>query len=156
MVEKQIIPYGVDLNKKPKEALALSVMPPREIAPVPPRINHDQSYYAQVVHHPMIAPPPPCLLLKDKTRQPEPLFSQLDAPKPIKLPEELNLLAPRPNKTLTKVQTNMKGDVTCANYKSVMQRVTIDGVGATPDQIKVVSPKRQAEKKKGCHHFCKK
>ena len=41
----------------------------------------------------------------------------------------------------------MLGDVTCAKYKSVMQRVTIDDVWAAPEQVKVVSPKPQAEKK---------
>jgi hypothetical protein len=46
MSNKQIVPYGVDLNKKPKEALALSIVPLREIALVLPKITHGQSYYA--------------------------------------------------------------------------------------------------------------
>jgi hypothetical protein len=68
MAEKQIVPYGVDHNKKSKEALALRVIPPREIAPVPPRITHDQSYYAQAIHHPVITLSPRRLLLEDKAR----------------------------------------------------------------------------------------
>jgi hypothetical protein len=93
----------------------------------------------------MLAPLPPCLLLEDKPRQREPLFGQLNASKPIKVPKEINLLPPKPNETLMGVQTNKFGDVTCAKYKTVMNRVTIDGVWATPEQVKVVPPK---EKKK--------
>ena len=141
MAEREIVPFGVDLNKKPEEALALSVVPTREIALVP----SNQSYFAQVVCRPVIAPPPPRLLLEDKPCQWEPLFGQLDAPKPIKVPKEINLLPPKPNKTLTGVQTNKFGDVTCAKYKLVTPRVTIDGVQATHEQVKVVLPK---EKKK--------
>jgi hypothetical protein len=36
VANKQIVPYGVDLNKKPEEALALSIVLPREIAPILP------------------------------------------------------------------------------------------------------------------------
>ena len=46
---------------------------------------------------------------------------------------------------LTKVKTNKFGDVTNVKYKSVMPRVTIDGVRVAPKQVKVVPPK---EKKK--------
>ena len=66
MIGKHIVPYGVDLIKKPKEALALSVIPPQEIDPVPPKITHDQSNYAQAIHRPMIALLSPRLLLEDK------------------------------------------------------------------------------------------
>jgi hypothetical protein len=52
------------------------------------------------------------------------------------------------NDMLTEVWTNKKGDVTCAKYRSIMQWVTIDGIRAEPDQIKVVPPKPQVEKKK--------
>jgi hypothetical protein len=43
MANKQIVPYGIDLNKKPvrEEALALSAIPPKEVAQVPPRVSHD-------------------------------------------------------------------------------------------------------------------
>ena len=63
----------------------------------------------------------PRLLLKDKQRQP-------DAPPPIKVMKEINLLPPRANEVLTGVKTNKFGDVTCAKYKSVTPRTTIDGV----------------------------
>ena len=51
----------------------------------------------------------------------------------------------RANETLTEVRTNKLGDVTYAKYKSVMPHVTIDGVQAAPEQVKVMPPK---EKKK--------
>jgi hypothetical protein len=76
------------------------------------------------------------------------LFGQLDAPKPIKVPKELNLLPPRVNEILMEVQTNKLGDVTCAKYKFVVQCVTTDGVWVAPKQVKVVPPKPQAEKKR--------
>ena len=46
---------------------------------------------------------------------------------------------------LTGLRTNKFGDVTCAKYKSVTPHVTIDGVRAALEQVKVVLPK---EKKK--------
>jgi len=58
---REIIPFDFDLNKKP-DALALSVVPPKEIAPV----HQSQSYFAQAIRRSMIAPPPPCLFLEDK------------------------------------------------------------------------------------------
>ena len=68
MVDRAIVPYGVE------EAIPLSIIPPREVAPVP----SNQSYFTQAIHHPVIAPPP---LLKDKPRQP-------DAPPTIKVPRK--------------------------------------------------------------------
>jgi len=61
------------------------------------------------------------------------------------VPKEINLLPPKPNEMLTRVKTNKFGDVTCAKYKSVTPRVTIDSVRAASKQVKVVHPK---EKKK--------
>ena len=46
---------------------------------------------------------------------------------------------------LTGVKTNKFGDVTCAKYKSITPRLSIDGVHAASEQVKVVPPK---EKKK--------
>jgi len=91
----------------------------------------------------MIALPPPRLLLKDKPCQQEP---RLDVQKLIKVTKEINLLPPRANEVLTGVKTNKFGDVTCAKYKSVTPRTTIDGVRAMPDQIKVVPPKEKKRK----------
>ena len=95
----------------------------------------------------MIAPLPPRLLLDDKPRQQEPLFGQLDAPKPIKVPKEINLLPPKPNETLTAVWTNKFGVVIRAKYKTVMNHVTVDGVQAALEQVKVVPPNPQEKKK---------
>ena len=67
MVDKQIIPYGADLNKKP-DALVLSTIPP-EVTP----ICSNQSYYAQAIRRPLIAPPPPPLHLEGKPFQQEPI-----------------------------------------------------------------------------------
>ena len=46
---------------------------------------------------------------------------------------------------LTGVKTNKFGDVTCVKYKLVIPHLSIDGVHAAPEQVKVVPPK---EKKK--------
>jgi len=66
MANKEIVPYGFDPSKKP-DALALTVIP-LEVTP----IRSSQSYFAQAIRHPVIAPPPPCPLLEGKPRQQEP------------------------------------------------------------------------------------
>ena len=86
----------------------------------------------------MIVPPPPHLLLKDKPRQP-------NVAPTIKVPKMISIIPPRPNERLTGVNTNKFGDITCAKYKSITPRLSIDGVCAAPKQVKVVPPK---EKKK--------
>ena len=134
MANKLIVPYGFDLNKKP-DALALSVVPP-EITP----IHSSQSYFAQAIHHPILAPPLPHPLLEGKSCQQEPC---LDVQKLVKVTKEINLLLPKGHEVLTRVKTNKFGDVTCANYKSISLRTTIDGVRAMPEQIKVVPPKKR-------------
>ena len=60
--------------------------------------------------------------------------------------KEINLLHPKGHEVLTGVKTNKFGDVTCAKYKSVTPRITIDGVRAMPNQIKVVPPKEKKRK----------
>jgi len=55
MADKQIIPYRANLNKK-RDMLALTTIPP-EVTP----ICSNQSYYAQAIYRPLIAPPPPLL-----------------------------------------------------------------------------------------------
>ena len=135
MANKEIVPYGFDPSKKP-DVLALTIIPP-EVIP----IRSSQSYFAQAIHCPTLVPPLP--LLEDKPRQQEP---RLDVQKPIKVTKEINLLPPRVNEVLTGVKTNKFGDVTCAKYKSVTPRTTIDGVRAMPDQIKVVPPKEKKRK----------
>ena len=134
MANKLIVPYSFDLNKKP-DALALSVVPP-EITP----IRSSQSYFAQAIHRPVLAPPLPRPLLEGKSCQQEPC---LDVWKLIKVTKEVNLLPPKGCEVLTGVKTNKFGDVTCAKYKLVMPHLSIDGVRAMSDQIKVVSPKEK-------------
>jgi hypothetical protein len=59
MAEKEIIPYGIDLNKLPRrkdsltiipveEPLPLAVIPPKQVAVVPSRRSYGQSYFAHV------------------------------------------------------------------------------------------------------------
>ena len=98
-----------------------------------------------MIYRPVITLPSLRLLLEDKPRQREPLFGQLNALKPIKVPTEINLLPPKTNEMLTAVWTNKFGDVTYAKYKSVTPRVIVDGIRAAPEQVKVVPLK---EKKK--------
>jgi hypothetical protein len=78
----------------------------------------------------VIASSPPRLLLEDEPRQ----------------PKEINLLHPRVNETLTGVKTNMIKDVMCAKYKSVTPCLSIDGVRAAPEQVKVMSPKKKKKR----------
>ena len=58
--------------------------------------------------------------------------------------KEINRVSSKDHEVLTRLKTNKFGDVTCAKYKSVTPRTTIDGVRAMPEQIKVVPPKRKA------------
>ena len=83
MDNKEIVPYGFDLSKKP-DTLALTVVPP-DVTP----IRSSQSYFAQAIHRPVLAPPPLCPLLEDKPRQQEP---HLDIQKLIKVTKDINLL----------------------------------------------------------------
>ena len=66
MANKQIVPYDFYPNKN-ANMLALSVVP-LEITP----IRSSQSYFAQAIRRPVIAPLPPCPLLEGKPRQQEP------------------------------------------------------------------------------------
>ena len=61
----------------------------------------------------------------------------------IKVMKEINLLPPKGYEVWIGVKTNKFGDVTCAKYKSVTPRTTIDGVRAMLEQIKVVPPKEE-------------
>ena len=66
MANKEIVPYGFDLNKKP-DVLVLSVVL-LEITP----IFSSQSYFTQAICRSVIAPPSPRPLLEGKPRQQEP------------------------------------------------------------------------------------
>ena len=124
MADKQMIPYGADLNKKP-DTLALTTVL-LEVTP----ISSNQSYYAQAICRSLIAPPPPLLRLEGKPLQQEP---KLDAQKLFKVMKEINHLPPKDHEVLTGLKTNKFGDVTYAKYKSVTPRTTIDGVRAMPE-----------------------
>ena len=119
MADNQIIPYGADLNKKPG-ALARTTIP-LEVTP----ICSNQSYYAQAICRPLIAPPSSLLRLEGKSLQQEP---KLDTQKLFKVMKEINYLSLKDHEVLTGLKTNKFGDVTCAKYKSVTPRTTIDGV----------------------------
>ena len=119
MVDKQIIPFGANQNKKP-DALALTVIPP-EVTP----ICSNQSYYAQAIRRPLITLPPPLLRFKGKPLKQEP---KLDAQKLFKVMKEINHLPPKDHEVRTRLKTNKFGDVTWAKYNSVTPRTTIDGV----------------------------
>jgi hypothetical protein len=119
MVAREIVSYGVD------EPIPLSIIPPRGVVPV----LSNQSYFAQAIHHPLIALLPPHLLLEGNPSHQEP---QLDVPKLIKVTKDINLLHPKGHEVLTRVKTNKFRDVTCVKYKSVTPCTTIDGVRATP------------------------
>jgi hypothetical protein len=90
MAKKEIIPFGVDLNKLPpredslaiipiEEPLPLAIIPPKQATIVPPRRNYEQAYYAQV-RQPTLPPPQDCLLLKDAPKGPK-----IAIPKDVKL-----------------------------------------------------------------------
>jgi len=144
MANKQIIPYGMNPRKPSSVDKSLAIILVREHVPlaiVPPEaipIHLSQSYFAQAIRRPVIAPPPR-QLLEDKLRP-----HRQDAPKLIKVTKEINLLPPKGHKVLTRIKTNKFGGVTCAKYKSATLCTTIDGVHAMPKQIKVVPPKRKA------------
>ena len=72
MARKEIIPFGVDLNKRPtredslaiipvEQPLPLAIIPLKQVTKVPPRRNYEQAYYAQV-RQPALPPPPDRLL----------------------------------------------------------------------------------------------
>ena len=119
MADMQIIPYGVDLNKK-LDALALTVVPP-EVTP----IRLSQSYYAQAIRQALIAPLSPRLHLEGKPLQQEP---KIDVQKLFKVMKEINCILLKDHEVLTRLKTKKFGDVTCAKYKSVTPRTIVDGV----------------------------
>jgi hypothetical protein len=80
-------------------------------------------------------PPPPCFTVEGKPSEPKVLTFPVS--------KELNLLLPRPDEMLTGLKTNKFGDVIYMKYKKTTPRVTLDGVWAMPEQIKVVPPKKR-------------
>jgi hypothetical protein len=80
MAEKEIIVFEANLNKTPlkedalaiipiEEALPVTIIPPKEVVPVPPKKTYGQSYYTQAYQHTLPAPQER-LLLKDAPKGP--------------------------------------------------------------------------------------
>jgi hypothetical protein len=139
MAGKEIIPFGVDLNKLPpredslaivpvEEPFPLVVIPLKQVVAVPPR-SYEQAYYAQV-HQPMLPPTQDHLLLKDAMKGPK-----------ISIPKDVQLLPLRSNEKLVGVKTNKLGEVTCVKYTTATPRVSLDGIQAAPGQVKFISPR---------------
>jgi hypothetical protein len=126
MAGKEIIPFGVDLNKLPPRE---DIPPKQVVASVPPRRNHEQAYYAQV-HQPTLSPPSDRLLLKDAPKGPK-----------ITVPKDVKLLPPQSNEKLVGVKTNKLGEVACVKYTSATLRVSLDGIRAAPSQVKFIPPR---------------
>jgi hypothetical protein len=96
MANKQIIPFGIDLNQPPLVDDSLAIVPileptPLTVTPPKPRPrSYGQSYFAQVCQ-PMLPSPPKRLLSKDAPPK-GPI---------IRLPSDVKLLPLKPNETLT-------------------------------------------------------
>jgi hypothetical protein len=94
-----------------------------------------QAFYARTVPCLTLALLPPHFTVEGKHGEPKvPTFH---------VPKEINLLLPRPDEMLIGLKTNKFGDVTCMKYKKTTSRVTLDGVRAMLEQIKVVPPKKR-------------
>jgi hypothetical protein len=79
----------------------------------------------------MLPPPPECPFLKDAPSK-GPI---------VRLPQDIKLLPPKANETLTRVKLNKLGQVICAKYTTGTPRPTIDGVRAHQSKIKFIPPK---------------
>jgi hypothetical protein len=120
---------------QPKE---LTVVPSKELAITSPKeimpASKPQAFYTRTIPCLTLAPPPPRFTVEGKSGEPKVLT--------FCVPKELNLLLPRSDEMLTRLKTNKFGDVTCMKYKKTTPRVTLDGVWAMLEQIKVVPPKK--------------
>jgi hypothetical protein len=127
MAKKEIIPFEVDLNKlSPREdslaiipimePLPLAIIPPKQVATVPPKRSYEQAYYTQV-YQPMLPPLQDRLLLKDTMKGPK-----------IAIPKDVKLLPPRPNEMPVGVKTNKLGEISCVKYTTATPRVSLDGI----------------------------
>jgi hypothetical protein len=133
MADKQIIPFGMDLNQPPPVDDSQAIVPilePTIIPPTPRQWSYGQSYFAQV-HQPKLPPPLKCLFLKD---------ASLKGPI-VRLPQYVKLLHPKGNKTLIGVKLDKLGQIICAKYTTSTPRPTIDGVRAHPTKVKLIPPK---------------
>jgi hypothetical protein len=91
MAGREIVSFGVDLNKIPlkedtlaiipvEEPLHLAIISPKEVVPMPPRRTYGQSYFTQA-RQPTLLVPQDRLLLEDAPRGPK-----------IDVPKDTNLL----------------------------------------------------------------
>ena len=112
---KQIVPYGTDLRnfERREEALALSVLPPREIVPTPAKDvalsgwnGSAEPFYGQAIFpgasttsRPLPVPPISHVPMKYKIGGEKRPFDQLN-PKPIMVGKDLDILPPRKGETL--------------------------------------------------------
>jgi hypothetical protein len=92
----------------------LDIIPPKQLAIVPPRHHYEQAYFAQA-RQPALPSPPTKLLLKGLK---------------VTVPQGTKLLPAVDNDKLIKVTINRFGDVTCAKYAT--SRVSLDGIRAPP------------------------
>jgi hypothetical protein len=145
MAEREIVPFGVDLNKIPskedalaiipvEEPLPLAIIPPKEIEHVPPRRTYGQSYFAQACQPTLLAPQDR-LLLEDASRGPK-----------IVVPKDTKLRPPRPNERIMSVKTNKLWEVTCVKYTTATPHVSLKGIHASRNQVKFILP-REAPKR---------
>jgi hypothetical protein len=136
MADKQIVLFGMDLNQpRPvddSQAIIsiLELTPLTFIPPKPRQRSYGQSYFAQV-YQPTLPPPLVCLFLKDAPPK-GPI---------VRLPQDVKLLPPKANETLTRVKLNKLGQVICAKYTTGTPHPTIDGVRAHQSKIKFIPPK---------------
>jgi hypothetical protein len=117
----------------------LAIVPSKELTiTLPKGIMHvpkPQAFYACTIPCLTLVPPPPSFTVEGKP-------GELKVPT-FCIPKELNLLPPRPNEMQTGLKTNKFGDVTYMKYKKTTLCVTLDGVRAMLEQIKVVPPKKR-------------
>jgi hypothetical protein len=135
MADKQIVPYGLNLNQLPEEDNSLAlvlVSQPGPLATIPPQPKlktYGKSYFAHV-HSSLPSPP-------------KPLFLEDAPPKGpiVRLPADTKLLPPRPNEMLQGAKYDKDDNIIRVNYTTAIKRPTIDGVRAHPSKVKFIAPK---------------
>jgi hypothetical protein len=62
-------------------------------------------------------------------------------PRVLHVLKDVKLLPPRPNETLMGVKTNKLGEVTCVKCTTATPQVSLDGIRAAPNQVKLIPPR---------------
>jgi len=127
----KIVPYGIDLNKKPKADPDSKALVPvnseRQLAAFPPhQCSASHSYYAQQV---LTTPPQPLLLKGPPVKQ-----GTL-----VKVPAGTKVLPPMPNDRVVGVKTNMSGEISSIRYTTEEERPYFKGVRAAT--VRIITPK---------------